>query len=77
MSTNRFFGKSVMMAACLVVVALTSGCGFFCTDDSQCSTNICRVPLCASAKTKIADVGPPTDLTELLMAILPPTELQP
>ena len=77
MSTKRLIGKSAVMGACLLVVAFTSGCGFFCTDDSQCRSNICRVPLCVTAQAKIANLGPPTDLTELLLAILPPTELQP
>lgn len=77
MSTKRFFGKSVMMTACLAVVALTSGCGFFCTNDSQCGSNICRVPLCAEKKTKIEDAELPPEFTEFLVALFSPTELQP
>jgi len=76
MSTKRLIGKTAMMAACLVVVALTSGCGFFCTDDSQCRSNICRVPLCSEQKAKIEDPAPPAKSTNLLEALFPPTEGQ-
>ena len=77
MSMKRLIGKTAVMGACLVVVALTSGCGFFCTSDSQCRSNICRVPLCADAKTRIEDPAPPTQLTDLIVALFPPADLQP
>ncbi len=77
MSTKQWIGKTALMGACLLVVALTSGCGFFCTDDSQCRSNICRVPLCSDQKAKIEDPAPTSELTEILVTLFTPPEPQP
>ena len=76
MSTKRLIEKTAVMGACLVVIALTSGCGFLCTDDSDCQSNICRGFQCSESKDKIEDPAPPVEFTDPLEAIFPLAELQ-